>query len=60
MQANNSIICGYFCIGFIDFMFADITLIVYTSLFSSDHFEKNDNVISRNLRNDWMQFYWRN
>ena len=22
VQANNSIICGYFCIGFIDFMFA--------------------------------------
>ena len=22
-QANNSIMCGYFCIGFIDFMLAD-------------------------------------
>ena len=26
-SANNSIMCGYFCIGFIDFMFADKTLI---------------------------------
>ena len=23
MQSNNSTMCGYFCIGFIDFMFAD-------------------------------------
>ena len=23
IQANNSIMCGYFCIGFIDFMLAD-------------------------------------
>ena len=34
IQANNSIICGYFCIGFIDFMLASKTLINYTSLFS--------------------------
>ena len=28
IQADNSIMCGYFCIGFIDFMFADRSLIV--------------------------------
>ena len=33
-QAYNSIMCGYFCIGFIDFMFANKTLINFTSLFS--------------------------
>ena len=27
VQATNSVMCGYFCIGFIDFMFADKTLI---------------------------------
>ena len=27
IQSSNSIMCGYFCIGFIDFMFADKTLI---------------------------------
>ena len=35
IQANNSIMCGYFCIGFIDFMFANKTLINFTSLFSN-------------------------
>ena len=28
IQADNSIICGYFCIGFIDFMFAGKSLLV--------------------------------
>ena len=39
-QANNSIMCGYFCIGFIDFMLAGKTLIDYTSLFLPYDFEK--------------------
>ena len=34
IQANNSIMIRYFCIGFIDFMFAGKTYIDYTSLFS--------------------------
>ena len=33
VQADNSIMCGYFCIGFIDFMFAGRSLIDFTSLF---------------------------
>ena len=31
IQADNSIMCGYFCIGFIDFMFAGKSLIDFTS-----------------------------
>ena len=34
--------CGYFCIGFIDFMFAGKSLIDFTSLLSPDDFKKND------------------
>ena len=34
VQENNSIMCGYFCIGFIDFMLAGKTLIDLTNLFS--------------------------
>ena len=45
IQANNSIMCGYFCIGFIDFILARITLIDFTSLFSPYDFERNDNII---------------
>ena len=45
IQANNSIMCGYFCIGFIDFMLACKTLIDYTSMFSRYNSDKNDNII---------------
>ena len=34
IQAHNSIMGDYFCTGFIDFMFANKTLIDFTSLFS--------------------------
>ena len=33
LQANNSIMCGYFCIGFMDIMHADKILIDCTSCF---------------------------
>ena len=45
VQANNSIMCGHFCIEFIDFMLAGETLVDFTSLFSPHDFEKNDSII---------------
>ena len=37
--------CGYFCIGFINFMFNGKSLTDYTNLFSPNDFNKNDNII---------------
>ena len=45
VQANNSVICGYFCIGFIDFMLAGEKLTDVTSMFSPHDFKKNGNII---------------
>ena len=45
IQAYNSIMCGYFCMGFIDFMFKGKTLIDYTNLFSPNNFKKNYDII---------------
>ena len=45
IQADNSIMYGYFCIGFIDLMFAGRSLIDFTSLFSPYEFKKNDYII---------------
>ena len=45
VQENDSIMCGYFCIGFIDFMLAGKKLTDYTSLFSPHVFKRNDNII---------------
>ena len=44
-KTNDSVMCEYFCFGFIDFMLAGKTLIDYTSLFLPYDFEKNDNRI---------------
>ena len=45
IQANNSVMCGYFCIRFIDFMLADKKLTDYTNLFSPYDFDINDSII---------------
>ena len=45
IQAYDSMKCGYFCIGFIDFMLAGKTLTEYTNLFSPNNFKKNDDII---------------
>ena len=45
IQAYDSIMCGYFCIGFIDFMFKGKTLTEYTNLFSPNDFTKKDDII---------------
>ena len=45
VQEYDSIMCGYFCTGFIDFMLAEKTLTEYTNLFSPNNFNKNDDII---------------
>ena len=45
IQANHSVMCGYFCIGFIDFMLAGKKLAEYKNLFSPYHFKKNDDIL---------------
>ena len=40
IQAYDSIMCGYFCIGFVDFMLAGKTLADFTNLFSPNNWKK--------------------
>ena len=42
VQANDSVMCGYFCIGFIDFILAGKKLTDFTNMFSPHDFKKND------------------
>ena len=44
IQAYDSM-CGYFCIGFIDFMFKSKNLTDYANLFSPNDFKKNNDTI---------------
>ena len=45
IQAFDSIMCGYFCVGFINFIFSGNSLTDYTSLFSPNYLKKNDDII---------------
>ena len=47
LQAYDSIMCGYFCIEFINYMFDSKSLIDFTSLFSPQDFKKNDKMIKQ-------------
>ena len=46
IQAYDSVMCGYFCIGFINFMFADKTLTDFTD-FISPNTKKNTKYIRK-------------
>ena len=52
LQENDSVMCGYFCIGFIDFMLAGKKLTDYTNLFSPHDLKKNDNIILSYFKNE--------
>ena len=52
IQANDSVICGHFCIRFIDFMLKGKTLTEFTNLFSSSNFKKNDDIILKYFMNN--------
>ena len=42
LQAYDSIMCGYYCIEFINYMLKGKTLLDYTNLFSPNDFKKNN------------------
>ena len=51
IQAYDSIMCGYVCIEFINYMCGGKSLIDFTSLFAPYDFKKNDQIIKRIFKN---------
>ena len=47
LQIYDSILCGYYCIEFINYMRKGKTLLGYTNLFSPNGFKKNNQIIKR-------------
>ena len=52
IQAYDSIICGYLCIGFIDFMLVGKFLSKLINLFSPNNFKKNGDIILNYFMNN--------
>ena len=44
IQGYNSVMCRYFCIGFIDLMLKGKSLLDYWNLFSPNKYGKNDKI----------------
>ena len=42
--------CGYFCIGFIDFKLKCKSLLEYTNLFSINNYDNNDKIIVKGFQ----------
>ena len=53
IRGNNSVMYGYFCIGFIEFMLADKKLTDFANLLSPYDFDKNDQIILSYLKDAW-------
>ena len=57
VQANDSVMCGHFCIGFIDFILAGKKIDwFYKYAFSSgldDIIKKNDDIILSYFKDEW-------
>ena len=50
VEGYNSIMCGYFCIGFIDFMLKGKCLLEYTNLFSHVKYKNTDKIILKDFQ----------
>ena len=50
IQDNESIICGFYCIAFIDYMLAGKTLLDYTNFFYPNNYRKNGKIIYNYLK----------
>ena len=52
-QDDDSIICGFYCIAFMEYMIPGKILLDYTNLFSPNKYKKNDKIIYKYLKDKY-------
>ena len=52
---NESIMCGFYCITFIEYMLVGKTLLDYTNLFSPNDYEKNEKIIYKYFKDKYVR-----
>ena len=52
---NESIVCGFCCIGFIQYMLARKTLLHYTNLFSPNDYKKNEKITYKYFKDKYVK-----
>ena len=57
IKDNESIICGFYCIAFIEYMLSGKTLLHYTNLFSPSDYKKNDKITYKYFRDKHVNLF---
>ena len=57
IRDDDSIMCGYYCSIFIEYMIAGKTLLGYTNLFFSNDYEKDDKIIYKYLKEKYDKLW---
>ena len=52
-QDDDSIICGFYCIAFMEYMIPGKILLDYTNLFSPNNYKKKDKIIYKYLKDKY-------
>ena len=55
IKVNESIMCEFYCITFIEYTLAGETLLDYTNLFSSNDYKKNDKIIYKHFKDTYVK-----
>ena len=55
IQDNRSIMCGFYCIVFVEYMLTGKPLLDYTNLFSLNDYKKNEKTIYRYFKDKLLQ-----
>ena len=55
IQDNESIMCGFYCIIFIEYMLAGKNLLDYTNFFLQNDYKKNDKIIYKYFKDKYAK-----
>ena len=55
IQDNESIMCWFYCIAFVEYMLAGKTFLDYTNLFSPNDYKKNNKIIYKYLKDKYIK-----
>ena len=55
IESDDSIMCGFYCIAFIEYMLAGKTLLDYTNLFPPNDYKKNDKIIYKYFKDKYVK-----
>ena len=56
IQSDDSVVCGFYCIDFIEYMLSGKTFLDYTNLFSPNDYKKNGKIIYKYFKDKYAKY----